>query len=165
MKIVTAQEMRELDRITIGDYGIPGLVLMERAGLAVANKVGELYPDKKVLVLCGSGNNGGDGFVAARELHNRGFNVRVLMFSGKDSMGPDCKTEYNIAKNFGVPVEFRKAVGARDLHAAVVLDAVFGTGLSRPVKGHVAEVFALINKSNAPVISIDTPSGISSDTG
>ena len=165
MKIATAQEMREIDRITIEDYGIPGLVLMERAGLAVASKVVELYSDKKVIVLCGSGNNGGDGFVAARELYNRGFNVKVLMLSGKDSMGPDCKTEYQIAKNFGVPVEFRKAVGAGDIHAAVVIDAIFGTGLSRPVKGHLADVFALINKSNAPVISIDISSGISSDTG
>ncbi|MBI5232846.1 MAG: NAD(P)H-hydrate dehydratase [Deltaproteobacteria bacterium] len=165
MKIATAQEMREIDRITIRDYGIPGLVLMERAGLAVALKVIELYPGQKALVLCGGGNNGGDGLAAARELHNRGFNVKVLMVSEKAPMSPDCKIQYRIAKNFGVHIESRKAVSAGDIHAAVVIDAVFGTGLARPVKGALADAFSFINKSNVPVVSIDIPSGISSDTG
>jgi NAD(P)H-hydrate epimerase len=165
MKIATAQEMREIDRTTIEDYGIPGLVLMERAGLAVALKVKELYPDKKIVILCGGGNNGGDGLVAARNLHNRGSKVNVLIFAKKNAMSPDCNTQYQIAKKIDIPIEFRNSISMRDLHGAVMIDAIFGTGLSRPVKGSLAEVFAFINDSEVPVVAVDIPSGISSDTG
>lgn len=165
MKVVTAQEMRDIDRITIKEYGIPGLVLMARAGLAVASRVRELYPEKKTTVICGGGNNGGDGLVAARELFNRGFKVNVLMFAKKNSLSPDCNAQYQIARKTGVPIEFRKTLKGSDLHGAVIIDAVFGTGLSRHVEGNIAGVFAHLNKSGAPVISVDIPSGISSDTG
>ncbi|HAK89301.1 MAG: hypothetical protein A2X55_07365 [Nitrospirae bacterium GWB2_47_37] len=165
MKVVTSQEMREIDRITIKDYGIPSLVLMERAGLAVASKVRELYPEKKVIALCGGGNNGGDGIVAARDLYNRGFNVHVLICVKKNDLSPDCNKQYQIAKKIGMPIEFRNAVNAKDIHSAVIIDAVFGTGLSRPVKGNLAGIFEFINNSEAPVISVDMPSGVSSDTG
>jgi NAD(P)H-hydrate epimerase len=165
VKVVTAQEMREIDRITIEDYGISGLVLMERAGLAVASKVREFYPDKKVLVLCGGGNNGGDGLVAARNLHNWGFKVNALIFAKKNALSPDCNTQYQIAKKIGIPVEFRKDLNERDVHGAVVVDSIFGTGLSRPVKGSLTRIFSLINDSDIPVVAVDIPSGISSDTG
>ncbi|MBI5212226.1 MAG: NAD(P)H-hydrate dehydratase [Nitrospirae bacterium] len=165
VKVVTSQEMREIDRITIEDYGIPSLVLMERAGLAVASKVKELYPGKKVIVLCGGGNNGGDGIVAARDLYSRGFNVHVLICAKKNELSPDCNKQYQIAKKIGMPIEFRSAVNAKDVHSAVIIDAVFGTGLSRPVKGNLAGIFEFINNSEAPVISVDMPSGVSSDTG
>lgn len=165
VKVITADEMREIDRISIEEYGIPGIVLMERAGLAVALKVKEFYPDKKILVLCGGGNNGGDGLVAARNLHNRGFKVSVLIFAKKNSLSPDCNAQYQIAKKIGIPVEFRKDLNERDVHGAVLIDAVFGTGLSRPVKGSLAGVFAFINDSDVPVVAVDIPSGISSDTG
>jgi len=165
VKVITADEMREIDRISIEEYGIPGIVLMERAGLAVALKVKEFYPDKKILVLCGGGNNGGDGLVAARNLHNRGFKVSVLIFAKKNSLSPDCNAQYQIAKKIGIPVEFRKDLNERDVHGAVLIDAVFGTGLSRPVKGSLAGVFAFINDSDVPVVAVDVPSGISSDTG
>ena len=165
VKVITADEMREIDRIAIEEYGIPGIVLMERAGLAVALKVKEFYPDKKIVVLCGGGNNGGDGLVAARNLHNRGFKVSVLIFAKKNSFSPDCNAQYQIAKKIGIPVEFRKDLNERDVHGAVLIDAVFGTGLSRPVKGSLAGVFAFINDSDVPVVAVDIPSGISSDTG
>ncbi|MCL4458062.1 MAG: NAD(P)H-hydrate dehydratase [Nitrospirae bacterium] len=165
MKVVTSQEMREIDRITIEDCGIPSLVLMERAGLAVASKVRELYPDKKVIALCGGGNNGGDGIVAARNLHNWGFNVQVLICAKKNELSPDCNKQYQIAKKIGIPIEFRNAVNAKDVHGAFIIDAVFGTGLSRPVKGSLAGIFEFINNSEAPVLSVDMPSGVSSDTG
>src|SRR5208337_5067495 len=141
MKIVTADEMREIDRLTIEDYGIPGLVLMERAGLAVASRVRELFPSKKVVVLCGGGNNGGDGLVAARNLFNWGFKVSVAMTAKKEALSPDCGVQYRVSKKIGVPIEFRKTLVARDIHSAVVIDAVFGTGLGRPVKGDIAGLF------------------------
>lgn len=165
MKVVTSQEMREIDRITIEDYGIPSSVLMERAGLAVASKVRELYPGKKVIALCGVGNNGGDGIVAARNLHNWGFNVQVLICARKKDLSPESNKQYQIAKKIGIPIEFRNALNAKDVHGAVIIDAVFGTGLSRPVKGNIAGIFEFINNSEALVVSVDMPSGISSDTG
>ena len=97
MKVVTAAEMREIDRVTIRTYGIPGLVLMERAGMAVAEKAMELFPDKRFLVLCGGGNNGGDGLVAARGIHNSGSRVKAIVLSKVDSLSPDCKAQYQLA--------------------------------------------------------------------
>ncbi len=165
MKVVTSEEMREIDRKTIRDYGLSGSVLMERAGLAVALKVKELFEPRKVIVLSGGGNNGGDGIVVARNLYNWGWNVKVLLFSKQDKLSPDCLAQYKIAKKIGVPIEFKTEVNEKDLHSAVVIDAIFGTGLSKDVTGKIADVISFLNKSKVPVISIDIPSGISSDTG
>jgi NAD(P)H-hydrate epimerase len=165
MKIVTAAEMREIDRTTIEEYGIPSLVLMERAGLAVAAKVKEVCAGRKVLVLCGSGNNGGDGLVAARRLYNEGYRVKVIMLGKAASFSSDCKTQYLTAKKTGIPIEIRKSLDSIDLHGAFVIDAIFGTGLSRPVTGDLTALFRSLNKAEVPVLSVDMPSGISSDTG
>ncbi len=165
MKIVTADEMREIDRLAIKDYGIAGPVLMERAGLAVASRVRELFPSKKVVVLCGGGNNGGDGLVAARDLFNWGFKVSILMASKKETLSSDCAMQYQIVKKMGIPAEFRNTLTGKDVHSSVVIDAVFGTGLARPVKGEIAKLFFFLNNADAPVVAVDMPSGISSDTG
>ncbi|MBI4689236.1 MAG: NAD(P)H-hydrate dehydratase [Nitrospirae bacterium] len=165
MKVVTVEEMRNIDKKTIKDYGISGAVLMERAGLAVAKKVRELFEEGKVIVLTGGGNNGGDGFVAARELHNLGWNVKVLLLAKEDKLSPDCRIQYRIAKKMGVKIEFRNKIDNKDLHSAVVIDAIFGTGLSKDVTGKTADIISFLNKSRASVISVDIPSGISSDTG
>lgn len=165
MRVVTAEEMREIDRRTIEDYGISGQVLMERAGLCVAARVKELFGQRKVLVLAGGGNNGGDGFVAARQLFNEGWNVRVFLLVKEGRLSPDCLLQYRAAKKLGIPIEFRSQVEPKDLHSAVVIDAIFGTGLSKPVVGPVSEIIRLINGTDVPVISVDIPSGISSDNG
>ncbi|MCL0040175.1 NAD(P)H-hydrate dehydratase [Thermodesulfovibrionales bacterium] len=165
MKVATAEEMREIDRVTTEEYSIQSLVLMERAGLAVASMVKELCPNQRVLVICGSGNNGGDGIVVARNLHNEGFKVNVVMLAQKDSLSPDCSIQYQIAKKIGLPLEFRNSLNRADIHGAVVVDAVFGTGLVRSVKERFADIFASINNSGVPVIAVDIPSGVSSDTG
>lgn len=165
MRVVTSREMIEIDRLTIQKLGIPGHVLMERAGIAVANRVKEIAPLKKTVVLCGGGNNGGDGLVAARELHNSGLKVSALIFAGKSGLSPDCKLQFKIARNFGVPVEFRTKLQSSDLHGAFVLDALFGTGLSRPITGMFLSVLDSVNKSSVQILSVDMPSGISSDTG
>ncbi len=144
---------------------MPGLVLMERAGLAVASKVKELFPSKRILALCGGGNNGGDGLVAARDLFNRGFNVAVIIAVRKEALGPDCAVQYQIAKKMGIRVEFRKTLSEKDVHGAAVIDAVFGTGLARAVKGDMAGLFSFLNNADVPVLAVDMPSGISSDTG
>jgi len=165
MKVVTAAEMREIDRATIRTYGIPGLVLMESAGMAVAAKAMELFPEKRFLILCGGGNNGGDGLVAARGIHNSGSRAKAIILSKQDSLSPDCKAQYQLAQKTGVDIEFRKTVSKSDLHGSVIIDAVLGTGLSKPVGGDLAKIFRLINEADVPVIAVDIASGISSDNG
>jgi len=165
MKIVTAEEMRLIDEKTIKKYGIPGSTLMERAGLAVAVKIRELFDKRKVLVLAGVGNNGGDGIVVARNLHNWGWNVKVLLMGKLDALGPDCLAQYRIARKIGVPVEFRTAVTDKDIHAAIVVDALLGTGINKPVSSPLSEVIDVLNRADNQVVSVDIPSGISSDDG
>ena len=165
MKVVTAEDMREIDRRAIKDYGISGTTLMERAGLKVAEKIKELFEKRKIIVLSGGGNNGGDGLVAARNLHEWGWNVKVILLSNEKKLSPDCLEQYKIAKKSGVPVAFNTEISGKDLHSAVVVDAIFGTGLSKPVTGRIADIISFINSSTVPVVSVDIPSGISSDTG
>ncbi len=165
MKVATSDQMREIDRVTIEEYGIPGLVLMERAGLAVARRITELRQGGKVLVLCGGGNNGGDGIVVARILHNGGYHVKVLLFAAEEVLSADCRHQYDIARRMDIPVEFRASLHSSDVHGALVVDALFGTGLSRPVTGQLAGVLSFLNDHDATVVAVDMPSGISSDTG
>ena len=165
MKVVTAEEMRNIDGKTINKYGISGPVLMERAGLAVAVKIRELFDKKKVIVLSGSGNNGGDGIVIARNLYNWGWNVKVLLMSKEDKLSPDCLAQLRIARKLKVPVEFRTALNDKDLHSAVVVDALLGTGINKPVTPPMSDIIAFINRADVRVVSVDIPSGISSDDG
>ncbi len=165
MRVATAAEMREIDRRTIEEFGIPGAVLMERAGLAVAGRVQELFPRGKVIIVAGGGNNGGDGIVAGRNLFNRGWKVKLLLLAKENRLSPDCLAQYRIARKMGVPVEFRTEINSRDLHSAIVIDAIMGTGLSAAVKPAIARIIDTVNASGAPVVSVDMPSGISSDTG
>ncbi len=165
MKVVTAREMKEIDRKTVEGYGIPGAVLMERAGLAVARRIKEEFKPQKTIVLVGPGSNGGDGLVVARELKNAGWNVKALLFQPEDRLNPGCRAELLIARKFGLPVEFRTKIDEKDTHGALLVDAIFGTGLGKPVKGHIADVIDTANASGSPIISVDIPSGVSSDTG
>lgn len=165
MKIVTAEEMRLIDEKTIKKYGIPGMTLMERAGLAVAVRIRELFDKRKVLVLSGGGNNGGDGIVAARNLFEWGWNVKVLLMGKLDALSPDCLAQYRIARKIGVPDEFRTAVSDKDIHAAIVVDALLGTGINKPVSPPLSDVIDVLNRADNQVVSVDIPSGISSDDG
>lgn len=165
MKVVNAEQMRDIDLRTIDRYGIPGQVLMERAGLCVAARVAELYGQRKVVVLAGGGNNGGDGLVAARRLFNEGAHVRVFLLVKEAKLNPECLWQLKAVKKLGIPVEFRDRIEAKELHRAVVVDAIFGTGLSKPVISPFAEIIRFVNSSDVPVISVDLPSGISSDDG
>jgi NAD(P)H-hydrate epimerase len=165
MKVVTADEMRGIDRKTIGEYGISGSVLMERAGLSVASNIKEIFDKKKVLVLSGGGNNGGDGLVAARTLFKWGWDVKVLMMSIKDKLSPDCLEQFKTAERIGVPVEVRTSLTEKDINGSVVVDALLGTGINKPVTSPISDVIEILNKSDVRVVSVDIPSGISSDNG
>jgi len=169
MKVVTAEEMREIDKRTIEKYGISGNVLMERAGLAVSYRIKELFGRKKVIVVSGSGNNGGDGLVVARNLHNEGWEVKVFLTGGPEDLKGDALVQYKAAVKFGVdiqPVEELLANYSSILtRHPMIVDAILGTGLNKNVSGILSEVFSLLNRSHIPIISIDIPSGISADNG
>ena len=175
LPVLTAGEMRDIDRATIETLGIPGAVLMERAGLVVAHQAVALLNDqashgkqKSVCILCGKGNNGGDGFVVARELHNHGYSVQTLVFAAKSSLQGDAHTNRLVAEKLGIGVTYQpttRALSATLSNADLVVDALLGTGFTGPVRGPLATVIARVNAAGAPVLSIDVPSGLHADTG
>ncbi len=173
MKIVTAAQMKELDRRTIREAKVPGATLMERAGsgvvLAMERAAGPLN-GKTVALLCGKGNNGGDGFVVARLLRKRGATVRVLLLAQPGDLSGDAKTMHrkflSVAGSKAVsanpsPEAMRAALAQSDL----IVDALLGTGLSAPVQDPYRMAVDLVNAANRPVIAVDLPSGIHADTG
>ncbi|NWF52259.1 MAG: NAD(P)H-hydrate dehydratase [Nitrospirae bacterium] len=169
MKVVTAKEMRTIDSKTIEEYGIPSSVLMERAGLAVTSRIKEIFSPRKVIVFAGSGNNGGDGLVIARNLYNEGWDIRVFLTNMPEKLKGDALSQYRIISKLGLKIslinEFFTLHSAFLTHDTLIVDALLGTGLSMNVTGLLAEVIKLLNKSNAQIVSVDIPSGISSDTG
>jgi hydroxyethylthiazole kinase-like uncharacterized protein yjeF len=170
MKIANVDEMRFMDRYAIEKLDIAEEILMENAGLAslkvIKDKIGLV--NKKYLIFCGSGNNGGDGLVVARLIHSHGGIVKVYLLSDSEKFKGAAKTNFEIIKRLPVDVvRLQNAAAAKkDLaHCDAVIDAIFGTGLDRPVAGFVAEVIALINKNKKKVLSLDIPSGINGNTG
>ena len=171
MRAATARQMQEIDRAAIKGMGIPGPALMERAGVATARAIMAEFSQRKALVLCGPGNNGGDGLVIARELHNAGYTVKALVLGSKSRLSPDCALQYSIAKKLGLhglKVTFgsgNSGINKKDTHGAVLVDAIFGTGLNKKVSGSAVSMIKKINASGSPVVSVDIPSGVSADTG
>lgn len=169
MKFVTAREIRAIDRRAITEFGIPSMLLMENAGRAVADEVGKLRA-RRVVLYCGGGNNGGDGFVAARHLANRGVRCVVVYFKAPSAMKADARLNFTILKKMKVPLFLWKsstrALLQKRLRAAdVLVDALFGTGLSRDVGEPYASAIEVINRAQKPVVSVDIPSGMNTDTG
>jgi ADP-dependent NAD(P)H-hydrate dehydratase / NAD(P)H-hydrate epimerase len=176
MLLVTAAEMRELDRLTIERYGTPGHVLMERAGRGAVEAMLRLFPHvrrkgKRLLVCAGKGNNGGDGFVMARLLRARGARTEVVLFGRGEELQGDAERNYRAyRRGRGVVHEVTTENELADLAsrfeaADAVIDAIFGTGLTKKVQGVQASAIELINACGAPVFAVDIPSGLNSDTG
>lgn len=169
MEIVTAAQMREIDRRAIEDFGIPGIVLMENAGLRIVETVRAL-PCTNVVILAGSGNNGGDGFVAARHLRHE-KNVSVWITAEPGAYQGDARTNLMILERFGHPLHVIR--GEEDLadlagdlaHADLVVDALLGTGVSREVAPLFAGIIRMVNGMRVPVVAVDIPSGVCADTG
>ena len=168
MKIVTAAEMREIDRATSQRFGVASLSLMENAGSAVAEFVVARYPSaERVGVICGKGNNGGDGFVAARKLKAAGKEVRVVLLAEPAELRGDAAEMF--AKLPVAPVIVRSSEELKQektrtvFESEVLLDAILGTGFKRPVSGLYAEAIRLMNASSAPVVAVDIPSGADAD--
>ena len=173
MRILNAAQMREADRRTIEDLGIPSIVLMENAGRQVVAAIETTFddlPNRRVAVLCGRGNNGGDGFVVARTLKQRGVDVSVFLLARVAEVDGDAQLNLNILGRLGLTLVEVPTEQAWKLHFSelfgfdVIVDAIFGTGLTKPLVGVLQTVVADLNGSGIPIVSVDLPSGLSADS-
>jgi ADP-dependent NAD(P)H-hydrate dehydratase / NAD(P)H-hydrate epimerase len=178
MKILRAEEMRQVDRLTTERYGIPALTLMENAGAGVARFIAQRWPDfaqRRIVVLCGKGNNGGDGFVAARHLRDSGAKPDVYLFAAPEEMRGDAATNCKRwQETYGELHAIRDSNAWRSAQATlasadIILDAILGTGTRGAAAGLLAEVIEAVNQRSGParsvVVAVDIPSGLVADTG
>ncbi len=168
MKIVSAAEMRIIDRITTERFGVPSLTLMENAGSTVAAFVLERYPEAhRITVLCGKGNNGGDGFVIARQLHEAGKAIQVLLLANPTQLAGDAAEMFRRLPLKALSVTAPEALQTDRvqelIRADLLIDAILGTGFKPPVIGVYAEAIAALNQSAVPVVAVDIPSGADAD--
>ncbi len=170
MKIASVSEMRNMDREAIQRYQTPEEILMENAGIAVFRTLVEKYviKDYHFLIFCGSGNNGGDGLVIARQLHSNGASVRVCLLDNPQKFKGAALKNWQIVQTLGLSIflspsifEIDSLIGPDD----IIIDAIFGTGLTREINGYHYQVIELINERKNPVFSVDIPSGINGNTG
>ncbi len=167
-EILTSAEMRAVEQAAIASGAVSGVTLMERAGVGVVEAIFETWPDlstraaspHRAVILCGPGNNGGDGFVVARLLRRRGWKIQVFLHGNPERLPPDARHNYErwrrIGHVFGLPAQ--PDFGRPDL----IIDALFGIGLNRPLEGFEA-IFAAMNTSGARCVAIDLPSGLDAD--
>ncbi|MGB9860311.1 MAG: NAD(P)H-hydrate dehydratase [Moorellaceae bacterium] len=175
MYLVTSAEMGEIDRLAGREYFIPSIVLMENAGLRVVESIrryfGGTVRAKRVVIFAGKGNNGGDGLVVARHLHNEGAEVKVFLLARPEELRGDPRTNLEIYQKMGgkiFPLVEQIQLQRADislLYADLVVDAIFGTGFKGAALGIAGEVIELINKAGKPVVAVDLPSGLEADTG
>ena len=170
------EQVRAFDQWAINDLGIPGMVLMENAGLGCVELIHSFIedkPDAKVCIVCGTGNNGGDGFVIARHLYNASVQVQVVIAGDFDRIKGDARQNLQILQQMQVPmvsfvsrdpalIDYLRAVAGE---SDVVVDALFGTGLSGPLRAGYDEVVTAINQLERPVLAVDIPSGLDCNTG
>lgn len=160
---LSREQVRELDRRAIEEYGVPGVVLMENAGRGCAELLMRLNPERlPVVILCGPGNNGGDGFVIARHLDNAGEEVGICVVADEAAYAGDARVNCEITRKSNIT---RVPPTALLTRKRWIVDAMFGTGLNRAISGDAAEVIAEVNASRWPVLAVDIPSGLDCDTG
>lgn len=174
MYLVTASEMREMDRRTIESFGLPGRVLMENAGRGATQFLLEQFEgleNKKIGIVAGRGNNGGDGFVIARYLAQKGFHVTVFLLSQSSKVKGDAAANLELLSPLGIPVIEMADQNSFEAHKTAMrhhdiwVDAILGTGLQSDIKGFFNKIIDFINHSKKPVFAVDIPSGLNSDTG
>lgn len=173
MYVVTGDEMASIDRRAIEEYRIPGIVLMENAALRAAQIIERVYniSEKNIVILVGGGNNGGDGLAIARHLHLAGACVEVFATFGYGSTKGDAKTNLEAVETLSIPITYisgkEDIVHLKDslIDGDLVVDALFGTGLSRNIRGIAGDVIDMVNEYNVPVVAIDIPSGVDASTG
>ena len=163
MKIVSSQEMREAEKYTIAEI-LPSVILMENAAEKVVQVMKSEYSDlaeKNIVVVCGEGNNGGDGFAVARKVLPFAKSVKILFCGDSTKLSEDAELNYRASQKFGIEFIEKSEFEKYD----IIVDAIFGTGLSREITGNLKEIIENINSSNKKVVSVDIPSGVSADTG
>ncbi len=174
MKVANAEEMQELDRKAIETYRIPGMILMENAGRGAAEVISNTFPDlhkKKIAIIAGKGNNGGDGFVIARYLLNQGTSVRVYLLTDPKGLRGDAEINFNIFQRMkgevvSVPSSKDYVKVKKDLEKFdILVEGIFGTGLDAEVRGYYREVIDHLNTLQRPIVAIDIPSGLDANTG
>ncbi len=174
MKVATTEQMQELDRKAIESYRIPGIVLMENAGRGATEVIFNAFPDlqkKRIVIIAGKGNNGGDGFVIARHLLNHGISVKVFLLTDPKALRGDAETNFHIfhrmkGEVISVPSSKDYQKMKKDLEKVdLLIDGIFGTGLDAEVRGYYREVIDHINTIQKPIIAIDIPSGLDANTG
>jgi NAD(P)H-hydrate epimerase len=174
MKILTAAQMQAVDRRTIDEIGLPGVVLMENAGRGVAEEISRRYAgagSPRALILAGKGNNGGDGYVVARHLLDRGWAVQTLVLAERSAIGGDAGLNLAALEKCGGAVactadsESLGSLLAASGDCTVLVDALFGTGLTKPVEGLYRQAIEWLNRQGRPVVAVDIPSGVDASTG
>lgn len=167
-KILTSSEMKKYDAYTINEIGIPSMVLMERAAISVYEEVVKYADDTnrkpehiKVLVVCGTGNNGGDGLAVARLLSQKGFFVKVVLYGDREKLSHECRQQYEILQRLNLGISTQ----TDEVEYDIIIDSLFGIGLSRPLGGGYAALICDLNQRNAYKIAVDIPSGLCADTG
>ena len=168
---LTRAQVRAFDKHAIEQLGIPSVVLMENAGRGVAQVLHVLGIRGPVVIACGKGNNGGDGLVIARHLANAGCDVSVLLFARPSELSPDAAIQWNVVQKMRLPAQIalqpldEMTLATSFAKAEWIVDALFGTGLTGPVRSPFDRIITLINGSPARVLAVDIPSGLDADTG
>lgn len=163
--------VREVDRIAIEEYHLPGIVLMENAGRNTAELLCTRGIDGPVVICCGKGNNGGDGFVIARHLENRGHEVRMLLFASPQQLQGDALTNYRVLDAAGTSIRvFDDTIDDEELsrelrRAGWIVDALLGTGTHGEIREPFTTVIDAVNETGKPVLAVDLPSGLDCDSG
>ena len=174
MKVLNSEQMQACDRAATDDFGIPEIVLMENAGTQVVESMEEFFAAEQpelIAILCGKGNNGGDGFVVARHLHNLGRIVRVYLFAAAADLSGVVADNHRMASALGVDIievtndEEWPEIAAQLVGFDCIVDALFGTGIRGPLRNPFADVVESVNDSGVPVVAVDLPSGLSADNG
>jgi hydroxyethylthiazole kinase-like uncharacterized protein yjeF len=174
MKVATAEQMQELDRKAIEAYRIPGIVLMENAGRGATEVISKAFPDidrRKIAIVAGKGNNGGDGFVIARHLMNQGVSVKVFLLTDPKALREDAETNFRIFHHMkgeviSVPSSKDYQKVKKDMEKFdLLIDGIFGTGLDAEIRGYYREVIDHLNTLGKPIVAIDIPSGLDANTG
>ena len=164
---LSRDQVRAVDRRAIAEFGVPGVVLMENAGRGAADLLRSLGIAGTVVIACGKGNNGGDGFVIARHLDNAGIATRVLLFARAEGLTGDAAINYQIIAKSGLDVRVPSpdAIAQEFAGADWIVDALFGTGLTGPLRPPFDRIVEAINASGAKVLAVDIPSGLDCDSG
>ena len=168
MRYLSVAEAKAFDRTAQEELGIPSLILMENAGRSVAEEAIKMLGGKKrVAVVCGVGNNGGDGLVAARQLLNAGKRVEVYLVGKVSKLKSDPKTNLGILRKMKQRISLARSVKElRDIKKAdLIIDAIFGIGLKAEVRKPLLDIIRFLNQSQKPILSVDVPSGLEADTG